>query len=114
MAGTVGGILANSTRPAEFIMQHYEGEDHINVGTGQDLSIGELAGMVRLAVHPDAEVVFDTSKPDGSPRELLDVTRPHGLGWTHRISLREGVESTYQWFLEHQASLRMKGQVATR
>jgi GDP-L-fucose synthase len=91
-----------------FLMQHYEREDHINVGTGADLSIRELAEVVRGVVYPDAELVFDTSKPDGSPRKLLDVTRLHDLGWTHRVGLKEGVQSTYQWFLSHHASLRMR------
>jgi GDP-L-fucose synthase len=62
--------------------------------------------MVRDVVYPEAELVFDTSKPDGTPRKLLDVSRLHALGWRHRIELREGIESTYQWFLEHQGSLR--------
>jgi len=89
-----------------FLMARYEGNEHINVGTGEDLSIRELADMVRAVVHPDAELVFDTSKPDGTPRKLLDVTRLHALGWRHRTELRAGVESTYEWFLQHQGSLR--------
>jgi len=89
-----------------FLMEHYEGAGHINVGTGEDLSIRELAEMVRDVVHPEAELAFDTSKPDGTPRKLLDVSRLHALGWRHRTDLRQGVESTYQWFLQHQGSLR--------
>jgi len=65
-----------------------------------------LAETLRDVIHPDATLRFDTSKPDGSPRKLLDVTRLHALGWKHRISLQEGLASTYQWFLEHQDSLR--------
>jgi GDP-L-fucose synthase len=53
-------------------------------------------------VHPDAEIVFDTSKPDGSPRKLLDVSRLNALGWSSRIPLPEGIRSSYEWFLEHQ------------
>jgi GDP-L-fucose synthase len=89
-----------------FLMENYEGADHINVGTGEDLSIRELAEMVRDVVHPEAVLVFDPSKPDGTPRKLLDVTRLHEVGWRHRISLRDGVASTYQWFLENQHALR--------
>jgi GDP-L-fucose synthase len=89
-----------------FLMEHYDGVDHINVGTGEDLSIGELADLVRTIVYPEARIVFDRSKPDGTPRKLLDVSRLHGLGWRHRIDLAEGVESTYRWFLEHLGSLR--------
>ena len=90
-----------------FLMDHYDGAQHVNVGTGEDLSIRELAETVRDAVYPAAQLTFDTSKPDGMPRKLLDVSKLHALGWRHRIGLKEGVASTYQWFLEHQASLRM-------
>jgi GDP-L-fucose synthase len=84
-----------------FLMDRYDGEDHINVGTGVDLSIRELAEMVRDVVHPDASLAFDTSKPDGTPRKVLDVTRIRGLGWSPRVELRVGVADTYQWFLDH-------------
>ncbi len=57
--------------------------------------------MIRAVVYPEAEVVFDTSKPDGTPRKRLDVTRLHELGWRHRIPLREGIATTYDWFTEH-------------
>ncbi len=90
-----------------FLMTNYDAEQHINVGTGEDLSIRELAELVRSIVHPDAHLRFDTSKPDGTPRKLLDVSKLHGLGWRHRVNLEEGVTSTYTWFLEHQASLRL-------
>ena len=63
--------------------------------------------MVRAVAYPDAELLFDASKPDGSPRKLLDVTRLHKLGWRHKIGLREGIESTYRWFLEHQDTVRL-------
>jgi GDP-L-fucose synthase len=84
-----------------FVMRKYSDALHLNVGTGQDLTIRELAEMVRNAVHPSARLVFDSSKPDGAPRKLLDVTRLHALGWRHRISLREGIRSTYDWFVAH-------------
>jgi GDP-L-fucose synthase len=89
-----------------FLMQRYSDSLHINVGTGEDLSIRELADMVRRIVYPSATVVFDASKPDGAPKKLLDVTRLHALGWRHRTALGEGIESTYAWFLAHRAEAR--------
>src|SRR5918994_3055996 len=89
-----------------FLMQNYDGEMHINVGTGEDLSIRELAEMVRDVVYPQAKIVFDASRPDGPPRKLLDVGRLRDLGWSPSISLRAGIESTYRWFLDHQADAR--------
>ena len=89
-----------------FLMDHYDDSKHINVGTGEDLSIRALAEMVAAAVYPKARLVFDHTKPDGTPRKLLDVSRLHALGWRHSIGLREGIESTYQWFIENQGNLR--------
>jgi len=86
-----------------FLMDRYDDELHINVGTGEDLSIRELAETIRDIVYPDAELAFDATKPDGTPRKLLDVSRLHDLGWTHSTALRQGVEQTYQWYLEHEA-----------
>jgi GDP-L-fucose synthase len=82
-----------------FLMAHYGEAEHINVGTGEDLSIRELADTVRAIVHPSARLVFDTDKPDGTPRKLLDVSRLHGLGWRHTIELQEGIAATYEWFV---------------
>ena len=96
-----------------FLMAHYEEERHINVGTGEDLSIRDLAALVRDIVHPGASLTFDTSKPDGTPRKLLDVSRLHALGWRHRTPLREGIESTYRWFLENQTQLRLSTAAAS-
>ena len=87
-----------------FLMNCYEGPQHINVGTGEDLSIRELAEMIRNVVHPSARIVFDSTKPDGTPRKLLDVGRLHDLGWRHRIELVDGVASTYEWFLASKPS----------
>jgi GDP-L-fucose synthase len=89
-----------------FLMERYDEAPHINVGTGEDLSIRELAELVRSIVYPHAGLTFDTSKPDGMPRKLLDVSRLHALGWRHRIGLRDGIASTYDWFLAHPDSLR--------
>jgi GDP-L-fucose synthase len=84
-----------------FLMKHYDAPLHINVGTGEDLSIRELAEMVAEIVCPGVKLAFDTSKPDGMPRKLLNVSRIHALGWRHRIGLRDGITSTYQWFVDH-------------
>jgi len=89
-------------------MREYSGDSHINVGTGIDLSITELAELVRALVYPDAELVFDVSKPDGTPRKVLDVGRLSGLGWAPSIRLEDGLASTYEWFLE-QASGALRG-----
>jgi GDP-L-fucose synthase len=89
-----------------FVARHYDGAAHINVGTGEDLTIRELAQIVRDLVHPDAELAFDTTKPDGTPRKLLDVSRLHALGWRHRIGLRDGIESSYRWFLDNRDRAR--------
>lgn len=89
-----------------YVMRHYDDAEHINVGTGEDLTIKELAEMVRDIVHPEGQLVFDTTKPDGTPRKLLDVSRLHDLGWTHKIGLRDGIESSYRWFLENRDRAR--------
>jgi GDP-L-fucose synthase len=89
-----------------FVARHYDDAEHINIGTGEDLTIRELAEMVRDIVHPEAELVFDTSKPDGTPRKLLDVSRLHDLGWRHEIDLRAGIEGSYRWFLENRDRAR--------
>jgi GDP-L-fucose synthase len=81
-----------------YLMNNYSAEQHVNVGTGEDLSISELADLVRVVVYPEATLRFDTSKPDGTPRKLLDVTRLHEMGWRHRTPLPEGLAETYRWF----------------
>ncbi len=88
-----------------FLMEHYDQDEHINVGTGRDLTIKELAETVREIVAPGIELRFDTTKPDGTPRKLLDVSRLHELGWRHRIELRAGIEQTFRWFRENYASI---------
>jgi GDP-L-fucose synthase len=92
-----------------FLLAQYDGETHINVGTGEDLSIRELAEAIRDIVHPAASLHFDTSKPDGTPRKLLDVGQLHGLGWHHRVPLHEGLATTYRWFEQHLATARLGG-----
>jgi len=92
-----------------FLMQRYDRIEHVNVGTGEDLTIGELAEMLKDVIYPEARIVFDTRKPDGSPRKLLDVSRLQALGWRHRIGLREGLEGTYAWFCEHGIDPALRG-----
>lgn len=92
-----------------YLMGHYDEASHVNVGTGEDLTIQALAELVREIVHPDAMIVNDTTKPDGTPRKLLDVGRLHSLGWRHRIALRDGITSSYEWFLKHYESLQATG-----
>jgi len=88
------------------LMDSYDAEEHVNVGTGEDVSIRDLSELLRDVIHPDATLRFDTTKPDGMPRKLLDVSRLHALGWRHRIDLRDGIASTYRWFVENQGRLR--------
>jgi GDP-L-fucose synthase len=87
-----------------FLMERYDSPDHINVGVGTDLSIRELAEIVRDVVHPEALLTFDHTKPDGAPRKLLNVDRLQALGWRHAVELREGIASTYDWFVAHAAA----------
>jgi GDP-L-fucose synthase len=89
-----------------FLMHRYEEPTHINIGTGEDVTIAGLAAMVRDAVYPGAKIVYDTTKPDGTPRKLLDVSKLHALGWRHRTPLSDGIASTYKWFLQNQADIR--------
>jgi GDP-L-fucose synthase len=83
-----------------FLLENYNDEAPINVGTGEDVTIAELAETVRDVVFPKARVEFDPSMPDGPPRKLLDVTRLHALGWRHQIALADGLRTTYDWFRE--------------
>ena len=89
-----------------FLMERYEDEQHINVGTGEDLTIRELAELVAETVGYRGRIAFDPTKPDGMPQKRLDVRRLQALGWRPRIPLRDGIRQTYAWFLEHVAGQR--------
>jgi GDP-L-fucose synthase len=89
-----------------FLMEHYSGEEHVNVGVGEDLSIRELAEMVARVVGYRGELAFDTSKPDGTPRKLVDTARINALGWRARIGLEEGLRDTYRWYLDNLDRIR--------
>ena len=84
-----------------FLMENYEGSRHINVGTGEEISIKDLALMLKEITGYEGRLEFDTEKPDGNPRKLLDSSKVHEMGWHHKISLREGLQKTYDWFLEN-------------
>jgi GDP-L-fucose synthase len=92
-----------------FLMRHYSDDAHINVGSGVELSIRQLAEKVRDIVYPEADLVFDTSKPDGTPRKVLDVTRLRALGWQPSTRLDDGIAETYDWYVRHHDSLRGLG-----
>lgn len=79
-----------------YLMDNYDEKPFLNIGTGDDISIKELANLVNIIVGANAKLVFDTSKPDGTPRKLMDVSRLHQLGWKHKIDLEEGIRSVYE------------------
>jgi GDP-L-fucose synthase len=83
-----------------FLMQTYSGNDFLNIGTGKDIPIKDLALLIKDIVGYKGELTFDASKPDGTPRKLLDVSRLHATGWKEKYSLRDGLTMTYQWYLE--------------
>jgi GDP-L-fucose synthase len=86
-----------------FLMQHYESDEIVNIGTGSELTIKELALLIKKIVGFSGNIVFDTSKPDGTPRKLIDVSKIHALGWRHKLELEQGVKNVYQWYLQNAA-----------
>jgi GDP-L-fucose synthase len=86
---------------AVFLMERYDSPEIINVGTGKDLAIAELAEMIGEIAGYRGAIEFDPSRPDGTPRKLLDVSRLEALGWRPRIGLRQGIEQTYAWYRQH-------------
>jgi GDP-L-fucose synthase len=92
-----------------FLAENYSQEEHINVGTGEDISIRDLAGLVCNVVGFQGEIEFDAGKPDGTPLKCSDVSRLRGLGWAPTIDLRTGLERTYRWYLDNQHDLRVLG-----
>lgn len=89
-----------------FLLKHYDGYEHVNVGSGTDVSIAELADLVKQTVGLDASLVFDSTKPDGTLRKLMDSSKLRALGWSPTIELDQGIASSYAWFLDNQNSLR--------
>src|SRR5450631_269016 len=90
-----------------YLLQSYDSEPIVNIGWGEDVTIRELAEMVMSAIGYTGALAFDPTKPDGTPRKLLDVSRLHGLGWRPRISLKAGIEATYTWFKEQALDARL-------
>jgi GDP-L-fucose synthase len=89
------------------LLRNYNSEPIVNIGWGEDVTIRDLAEMVMSAIGYTGELTFDPTKPDGTPRKLLDVSRLYGLGWRPRISLKEGIAATYAWFKEHAVDARL-------
>ena len=81
-------------------MENYDEKTHVNIGSGEEISIQNLAHLIGEVVYSEAQINFDSSKPDGTPRKLLNVERINSLGWKHRINLKDGIEETYHWYLE--------------
>jgi GDP-L-fucose synthase len=90
-------------RACFFLMQHYKSGEIVNIGTGKDLTIKELALVMKKVVGYKGKIVFDTTKPDGTPQKMLNVSRIHKLGWKHQVELEKGIKETYKWFLENRA-----------
>ncbi len=89
-----------------FLMENYDEPTTINIGTGVDVTIKQLAEKIRDVVYPEAELTFDTSKPDGTPRKLLDISKIKAIGWEPTIDLDEGIRRTYRWFVENHGQIR--------
>jgi GDP-L-fucose synthase len=89
-----------------FLMENYSDESHINVGTGEDLEIRELAMLIKKVVGYEGEIIQDTSKPDGTPRKLMDVGLLEGLGWKWKTRLEEGIKEVYGWYCEMEGKVK--------
>jgi GDP-L-fucose synthase len=86
-----------------YLMEKFSGSDIINIGVGEDISITDLALLIKDIVGYDGEILYDSSRPDGTPRKLLDVSRLHSLGWKAKTGLREGIVKTYEWYLKNRS-----------
>ena len=93
-------------RACVFLLENYDDEIAVNVGVGEDITIKELAELIKQVVGFEGEIEWDSSKPDGTPRKLLDVTRLEAFGWKAQISLEEGIRKTYEWFIENSSTER--------
>jgi GDP-L-fucose synthase len=91
-----------------FLTKNYSGEDIVNLGTGEEVTIAELADTICRVVGFKGEVRYDSSKPDGTPRKVVDVSRLTALGWRAQVSLEDGLRRTYRWYTEHQAPGEMR------
>lgn len=90
-----------------FLLEHYSGEQHVNIGTGKEVTIKELAELVKRITGYEGEIFWNSAMPDGTPRKLTDVSKLHGLGWKHKVELEEGVRLAYDWFCENVDEARL-------
>ena len=90
-----------------FLLEEYDGEQHVNIGTGKEISIKELAETVKKVVGYEGDIVWNTDMPDGTPRKLTNVDKLHGLGFAHKVELEEGIELSYKWFCENVENARL-------
>ena len=90
-----------------YLLENYSGEQHVNIGTGKEVTIKQLAELVKDTVGFTGEIVWNSDMPDGTPRKLADVSKLHSLGWTHKVELKEGVRLAYEWFKENEKTARM-------
>ena len=90
-----------------FLLENYNGERHVNIGTGKEITIKELAETVQRVVGYQGEIVWNGDMPDGMPRKLTDVSKLHALGWKHKIELEDGIKLAYQWFRENVEKARL-------
>lgn len=100
-------------RACLFLLERYDEAQTINVGCGEDVSISELAELVQSIVYPEARIVFDRTKPDGTPRKLLDVSRLNALGWEPQVHLADGIRRTYSWYLQNSGVPRVEVRMRT-
>ncbi|KAF3522292.1 hypothetical protein F2Q69_00051506 [Brassica cretica] len=84
-----------------FLLENYSGLEHVNIGSGQEVTIKELAELVKEVVGFEGKLGWDSTKPDGTPRKLMDSSKLASLGWTPKVSLRDGLRQTYEWYLEN-------------
>lgn len=90
-----------------YLLENYSGEQHVNIGTGKEVTIKQLAELVKDTVGFTGDIVWNSDMPDGTPRKLADVSKLHSLGWTHKVELEEGVKLAYEWFKENVETARM-------
>ena len=96
-------------RACWYLFEQNVGGELVNVGTGQDVEIGEFAHLIAKVVGYKGEIVYDSTKPDGTPRKLLDVSKVHSYGWKHQIELEEGLRQTYDWFVKALSKGEVRG-----
>ena len=90
-----------------YLLENYDGLEHVNIGTGVEISIKELANTIQKIVGFEGEIIWNADMPDGTPRKLTNVDRLHGLGWKHKVDLEEGIHLSYEWFLNHYEDARL-------